>query len=276
MDFKRKDSMFRNVKAFLGMRFIVRMVVFALLFPAMGCRNTPVGRLPGSIRKFEVPSVAILAFENKADFPYHWKLGEGIRDFLVDELVSSRKFNVVTRSNLQSIKDEIKTQQTPDFRKEGRVNTGRLKNTEFLIKGSVTEFQYVSGGTIRMLKNRMGLGGSGQVALVTVTLYVIEVESGQILASETIDGRASTGSISFESQYRDIAFGGSAFYKTPLGKATKKVIGKCLKSISRAISQTLWEPRVIRIEDQQIYVSGGIDGGMKKNTHWLVFEKGEP
>lgn len=252
--------------------YYILLIVLALL---SGCVTTASKVLPISVRPYEIPTVAVLDFENKVQVRYNWNIGRGVRDVLVDELVKSRRYEVLSRAEIGDVIGEIEMQRSPYFREEGRVKTGKLKNAKYLIKGSINDFAHVAGGGIGAFVGKLGLGGGGDVAVVSVTLYVIDVESGEIVASESINGKAYAGKIKLDAYYSNVGFGGEAFYRTPLGKAMKEAIGKCLKSISTAIADKKWHPAVVKINADHIIISGGMDRALKAGSRWAAFKEGE-
>ena len=227
--------------------------------------------------KFEKPRVAILEFDNKASLSSQWKLSEGMRDMLVDALVKTDRYTVLTRKDLGAVISELDIQSDPRFRDEGKLAQGKLKNVQYLIKGSVTDFTPdASGGALRVLGGKLfGIGGSGSVAMVSVTIYVIDVESGEIIASKTMEGSAASGTAEVGAEYRNIAIGGRAFFRTPLGRATQDVIDQALANISEAVATNQWYPAIIKIDDVQVYMSGGEDRHIKIGSKWATYIDGE-
>jgi curli biogenesis system outer membrane secretion channel CsgG len=225
--------------------------------------------------KYEKPRVAILEFDNKASLSRQWRLSEGMRDILVDSLVKTDRYTVLTRRDLGAVLTELDIQQEPYFREEGKLQQGKLKNLQYLIKGAVTDFAHVKGGTLRVIGSTFGIGGSGQVAVVSVTLYVIEVETGEIIASKTMEGTASAGSVDFRTTYQDVVIGGKAFYRTPLGKATQDVMDQCLEHIAQVIAIEQWNPSVVKVDGSRIIISGGKDRQINLASQWSAYHKGE-
>lgn len=225
--------------------------------------------------KYEKPRVAILDFDNKASLSRQWQLSEGMRDIMVDSLVKTNRYTVLTRRDLGAVLTELDIQREHYFREEGKLQQGQLKNLQYLIKGAVTDFSHVKGGSLRVIGSKFGIGGSGQVAVVSVTLYVIEVESGEIIASKTMEGTASAGSVDFKTTYKNVAIGGKSFYRTPLGKATQDVMEQCLEQISEVIAINYWYPSVIKVKDSRIVISGGKDRHVSLASQWAAHEKGE-
>lgn len=225
--------------------------------------------------KYEKPRVAILAFDNKASLARQWQLSEGLRDILVDALVKTDRYTVLTRRDLGAVLSELEIQREPYFRKEGKIKQGQLKNLQYLIKGAVTDFTHTEGSALRVMGSKFGIGGSGQVAVVSVTLYVISVESGEIIASKTMEGTASAGSMDFKATYDDVALGGKSFFRTPLGKATQEVMEQCLEHIAQTIAIEEWYPSVVKVEGTRIVISGGEDRRVTLDSQWSAYEKGE-
>jgi len=225
--------------------------------------------------KYEKPRIAVLAFDNKASISQQWKLSEGMRDILVDSLVKTDRYTVLTRRDLGAVMAELEAQQDPRFRAQGKLEQGKLKNLQYLIKGAVTDFAHVKGSALRVLGSKLGIGGSGQVAIVSVTLYVISVETGEIIASKTMEGTASAGSMDFNATYKNVSFGGKSFFRTPLGKATQEVMEKCLDNISEVIANDKWYPSVVKVDGERIIISGGEDRHIAVGSQWQAFKEGE-
>jgi len=249
------------------------LALLFLLFLASAC--SPVAKFAAESYKYEKPRIAVLDFDNKVALSRQWQLGTGMRDLLVDGLVATNRYTVLTRKDIGPVLAELEVQQNSAFRDQGKVMQGNLKNLQYLIKGAVTDFSHVGGGTLRVLGSKLGIGGKGDVALVSVTLYVIDVESGEIVASKTLEGTASAGSIDFNSQYRGIGFGGKAFYRTPLGKATQEVINEGLVAIGETIANNKWYPSVVKTEGNKLYLSGGVDRKIEVGSEWAAYRLGE-
>jgi len=226
--------------------------------------------------KYQKPRIAVLEFENKASLSTQWKLSEGMRDMLVDALVKTDRYVVLTRNELGAVISELEIQSDPRFRQQGKLEKGKLKNVQYLIKGAVTDFTpNAKGGALRAFGSTFGIGASGSIAVVSVTLYVIDVETGEIVASKTMDGTASSSTIMAGGEYKNIALGGKAFFRTPLGEATQEVMDQCLAYISDAIASKTWNPAVVRVEGNQIYVSGGKDRKISPGSEWSAYVEGE-
>lgn len=275
VSFYRLSLCCRFISRQTGKGFIVtRFLLISFLLMLTAC--VPLAQYQQADQyKYEKPRIAVLAFDNKASLSQQWKLSEGMRDVLVDSLVKTDRYTVLTRRDLGAVMAELDAQQAPYFREQGKLEQGKLKNLQYLIKGSITDFAHVKGSALRVLGSKLGIGGSGQVAIVSVTLYVISVETGEIIASKTMEGTASAGSLDFNATYNNVAFGGKTFFRTPLGKATQEVMDKCLVQISETIANDKWYPAVVKVDGNRITISGGEDRRITVDSQWQAYAEGE-
>jgi curli biogenesis system outer membrane secretion channel CsgG len=220
------------------------------------------------------PVVGVTDFENRSNFSGQWNLGTGMAELLVNELLDSGRVTVLERKHLKDVLAEIALQSGSLFRKEGQVERGRLKNAKFLIRGVVTDFTVTSEGAgwfgIRSFRAR----GSGSRARVAISIKVSDVENGEIISSVKADGTASAGG--FGANYSDgnVAFGGDAFFRTPIGRATEAAIAKAVRQILRELPVQYWEPRVAEAGPDTVVINGGANVGLQEGEAFLVREDG--
>ncbi len=222
------------------------------------------------------PCIAVTTFENRSGFNGQWKLGRGMADLLVSELVTTKRFEVLERGQLNRILDEIDRSSNGYFRKEGRANKGRLKNAEYLIRGVVTDFSQVSGGSLWFRTQKFLLGGSAYTARVGLTLTIIDIESGRIIDSVQCDGDARARSAYGRGSYDDVHFGGDMFFKTPLGKATAQAIRQGLNGIVTRMPPKRWEPVVAGVQGSQVIINGGLNRGVEAGGIYEVRSADKP
>ncbi|HWI40637.1 MAG TPA: CsgG/HfaB family protein, partial [Verrucomicrobiae bacterium] len=87
------------------MKPMLRIACVFLLLCATAC--APYGYVRPDQYKYVKPRVAILDFENKVSLSNHWKLSEGMRDMLVDALVKTDSYTVLTRNDLGAVLSEL-------------------------------------------------------------------------------------------------------------------------------------------------------------------------
>ncbi len=216
------------------------------------------------------PVVAVVDFENKASFSGQWKLGSGMADLLVNQLVDSERVVVLERQHLGDVVGEIVRQGQDLFREEGRVQRGRLKNAQYLIRGTVTDFT-VTGDTSGWFgTEKASIRGRGQRARVSLTVKVSDVASGEVLTSVKTEGTASSWGLGSSINYKGVSFGGDAFFRTPLGKATDGALKRAVKKILHDLPMVAWQPRVAEVLDGMVIVNGGEGVGVRTGDEFVV------
>lgn len=229
-----------------------------------------------AIRRGVLPVVAVTSFENRSGFEGQWKLGDGMSDLLVSELVQSKCFTVVEREQFDRIVDELTLQKNAYFRKEGRSEQGRLKGAHYQIRGVVGDFSQVGGSAIWIKLRQLAFGGRGYVARVAMTITLIEVESGRIIDSVQCTGTARARQIYGSAEYKNVAFGGEVFFKTPLGEATQEAIREGVAGIICTIPKQVWRPMIAEVRGNQVLLNGGRDRKINEGQLYLVRRAAEP
>lgn len=217
------------------------------------------------------PVVAVTDFENKASFSGQWKLGQGMADILTTKLVESERVVVLERRNIGDVVGELARQGQDIFRPEGRVERGRLKNAQYLVRGSVTDFTVV-GNTEGWfgVQDKGAIRGRGERAKVSLHLQVSDVGSGEVVASVKAEGEASAGGLGAEVNYRGLTLGGEAFFRTPLGKATERAMAQAVRKILHDLPHRPWEARVAAVDGAKVVVNGGEDAGVRVGDVFVV------
>lgn len=253
---------------------LARALAIIALLAAGGCATTRIPPLPPDMLP---PVVAVSSFENRSGFSGEWKLGSGMADLLVAELVDSRNFVVVERGQLDKVVDELSRQKNKLFRPEGRVDEGRLINARYLIRGTINDFAQVGGSSAGIALRRLIFGGRGHTARVALTLTLVEIESGRIVGSVNTHGLARAGEAYAQARYKDISFGGDSFFRTPLGTATALAIRRGVAGLVRSLPHTPWRPMVAEIAaNGHILINGGDDRGIHPGDEYEVRGPGRP
>ena len=218
-----------------------------------------------------------MKFENRAGGQLGWNLGDGMRDILVDRLCATDRYYVVERPELDSVVREQQFQNSGATRNQDRAAVGRLKNVRYLIKGTITDFGHVSTSSgVFGLPTFEALGGS-QRAVMGLTVYVVDVESGEIVASESIEESVRASDLSVKSQYKNVALGGSTFYRTPLGRATAKVIDRAVRQVTATIAARPWQPRIALVQETgTVVINGGRNRHVASGASYEVYQLGSP
>jgi curli biogenesis system outer membrane secretion channel CsgG len=227
--------------------------------------------------KYVKPSVAVIKFDNRAPFPLEWDLGDGMKEMLTDALVTSERYRVIERLEIDTVLRELRFQYTGSTRKAGRAAQGRLKNVHYLIKGTITDFGHVSSsrGLLTYI-DYFEWFSADEKAIMGMTLQVIEVESGEVVSSTRLEEAVNSRDVTVNAAYSKMAMGGGMFVRTPLGRATAHVIAKAVKQITYAIADRKWNPKVAALQpDGTIALNGGENRNMKRGAIYEVRNIGQ-
>ena len=219
---------------------------------------------------YEKPLVAVIAFENRVDFPLNWRLGEGIAEILEDSIYQTDSFRVLDRGDIDQVLKEQDFQSSGNTRPEQTVARNRLKNAHYLVKGVITEFAHVGLAGLDFGFGNWRIGGGGTYALVNIALKVTDVESGEVAYSEVIDGKVYAGGAAFDTVYKQVTLGGQAFYQTPLGHALQDALALALEGMTGHLARRRWQPTIAEIEGERIFLSGGHDRRVEEGSRWAV------
>lgn len=248
----------------------VSLLLAAGLF---GCRSLH-PKLPPLPPNAVKPVVAVTEFENETGFAGQWKLGRGIPDLLVTELMNTHRLILVDRKNLGDVLGELSRQGKDLFRKEDSVTKGRLKNARYLIRGVITDFTQTGSDSAWFKTSKAAGGISGARALVMINLTVTDVETGEIICSVLADGSASASGKWARFDYNGVTFGGELFFKTPIGEATQEAIRKAVYRIALEIPYATWKPRVADVAAESVIINGGENVGVLEGDLFDVREEG--
>ena len=252
-------------------------LVISLGFLLSGCNMTLVDSIAPLPEDMHAPVVAVTSFDNRAGSEGQWKLGDGMADLLVSELVQSRNFVVVERQHFEKITSEIERQESSLFRSEGRTQRGHMKSAQYLIRGVINDFSQTGGGSfsVSFFRN-LFLLGRGYTARVALTLTLVDVETGQILSAVQSAGLVRTREAYAKATYEGISFGGDVFFETPLGKATARAIYGGVKQITKDMPKNPWRPMISCVRNGTILINGGKDREFKINANYIVRGPAEP
>ena len=216
------------------------------------------------------PVVAVTDFENRANFSGQWNLGGGMAEMLTERLMATDAVIVLERQHIDGVLGEIQRQARDLFRREGRAERGRLKNARYLIRGVVTDFT-VTGDASGWFA-APGARSRFSRSRATVGLYVtlIDVETGQILAAVRTDGAAASGGFAAGIDYRELSFGGDAYFRTPLGRATQQAMEKAVRRTLAEIPAERWQARVAEAGVDGVIINGGVNVGLQPGQRFDV------
>jgi curli biogenesis system outer membrane secretion channel CsgG len=250
---------------------LLRFALVGLLLAAAGCR-TPVGRRRAPSRAVK-PVVAVADFENRTDYKGSWDLRRDMADLLASDLLDSGRMTVLERKDIQEVVGDIVRQGQELLRKEDRVEKRPARKAQYLVRGTITDFSETSkaSGDFRAPPARI-FGGSAR-ARVAIAVTMSDAGSGEIISSVKAEELVSSVGGGAEGKYRGVVFGGDAFFRTPLGKATEVVMAKAVARLLRDLPVAYWQPRVAEGGADEIIVNGGANMRIREGDVFRVREE---
>jgi len=169
-------------------------------------------------------------------------VGKGIADMLVDRLVNDGKYSVIERKALDKLIAEQNFSNSDRADPSSAAKIGKLLGVDAIIIGSITEFgrddKSKSIGGVGAAAGKFGIGGIGtkeSKAVVQITARMVNVETGEILAS--IQGRGESkrsgasllggGAGGGGGAGAGMSMGSSNFGATIIGEATNAAVTEC-------------------------------------------------
>lgn len=182
-----------------------------------------------------------------------------IQESVTNSFVKTKRFNIVDRTKIDALKDEKELQKSEDFIDGSVIQQGISLGANYLISGHV-----ISAQADRMeAKDDKGNITMTYKAKLSVSLKVIDVSTGQVIASETIEpksGNAVLGMIGIGSSTPDVA----------ISKAVKGIQEKIDKFVATNFPISF---AIAEIQDgSKILIAGGTGFGLKKGDKLTVFE----
>ncbi|MEE8575534.1 MAG: CsgG/HfaB family protein [Thermodesulfobacteriota bacterium] len=220
--------------------------------------------------------VAVSRFDNKSAWRGQWQLDDGMSDQLTDALMQSGQFTVLERETLGDVIGEQDLAASGRTMKSKSARTGKLTSAQILIKGAITEFQSNSSGSGAGIKIRgISLGSKKGEAHVGLIIRMINTTTGEVIASERVEGKAKAGGFNLGLDIGSVGFGTSSFKKTPLGKATQIAIDNAVEIIASTLRELPYQGRVIKVSGEEVYLSAGERNGASVGDEFRVYTVGE-
>jgi curli biogenesis system outer membrane secretion channel CsgG len=198
-------------------------------------------------------------------------------DQLTDALMQSGQFTVMERQTLGDVVSEQDLANSGRVQKSQSAQTGKLVSAQILVKGTVTEFEQNSSGSA----NGIGFGGfkvgnNRAEAHVGLIIRLIDTTTGEVLASQRVEGKAASGGVQFGMNTGGVQFGTAGFSKTPLGKAVQETIDNAVNVIATKLKTVPFQARIIKVNnDSELLISGGEKTGIAEGDVFTIYSVGE-
>jgi curli biogenesis system outer membrane secretion channel CsgG len=177
-------------------------------------------------RAEEKPRIGVLRFTNQTAAGW-WRgsVGNELQDMLINELASSKSFRVLERKELDAVLGEQDLGASGRVAKDTRAKIGHITGAKYLVAATVSAYEEGTsgkGGGISI--GGISVGGKQERAYIAVDLKVINVDTGEIAESRTVEGTSQSSGLSLGLHTFGIGGELNKQSKTPTGKAIRACI----------------------------------------------------
>lgn len=217
-------------------------------------------------------------FANEAGWSGSWNIGDNLSIMLESALYDTGRFVIVEREKLKDVLEE------QDLVASGRAagakkvaQTGMVRPARYLASGAVTQVEESQSGADGGISFKgIRVGGGRSEAQVTVIVKLIDTTTGEIVAKESIVGKAGNTALRVGLDYRSVGTELGGFVKTPLGQAAQDCINQAAAFIAKKMEQFPFEGSVIKVSDSgQVIINRGSEFGMEAGQELVMAEQGE-
>jgi curli biogenesis system outer membrane secretion channel CsgG len=219
------------------------------------------------------PMVAAPVSTGTINIPAPADFARGLTEMLTTALTKTNRFVVLERVAMDKVQAEQVLGASGGVAKESAAAQGKILGAQAIVTGDITEFSYSEstvGGNVSLLK---GIGAKLDKvnARVAIDIRVIDAVSGQILASQHAQGKASLSNVSATSLQASQPFSIAVAENTPLGQATRQALQNAVDAITQGMQKERWSARVIDFRDGVLYINAGSEIGVQPGFELDVF-----
>jgi len=181
-------------------------------------------------------------------------LGKQVSDILAGRLVESDRFLVFERPDINKLETESAISGVELD----------LIGVESMIFGSLTEFGRSTTGKTGFLSSV-----KKQTAEASVELRLVDVKTGHVYFTAKGSGSASV-------EAGEVAgYGSKAAYDATLNdKAIDAAVSDVLNTLIRKLEEREWRTDILKVENGQVFLSGGKYQGLKQGVVLSVMKRG--
>jgi len=167
----------------------------------------------------------------------------GLRDMLTTAMVQSKRYRVLERQNLNSIKQEMALGSSGYTDSSGK-QKGRVKGADLLIMGAITGWEPgtsgggggIGGGTLRKATALFSsIKGAYNKSSMAMDIRIVDTETSEVLAATRVEGVAKDvnlgGALGAFGGSGGMAGGLGTYAKTPMEKAIRTCMYNAVKYI---------------------------------------------
>lgn len=219
-------------------------------------------------------TITVTDFDNKSGYQAQFgNIGSAWATVLTDQLNQSGRFMALGQTEMRN---EAMAEQ--DFAASDRAaqgaktpEKGQMTPAQLLVRGAITHVQAsTSGGGGGVSVGPVQVGGSSDQAEINATMYIVDAETGQVVASTSVVGESDrlSGSLGFADD--DFAGNVNAFKKDNVGKAIQDAIKRGVEWMVKQLPEIPWTGSVAAVRGDQVYINRGEREGIEQGQVFTV------
>ena len=189
-----------------------------------------------------------------------------IQETVTNAFVKTKRFNIVDRSKMDALKKEKDLQKSEDFIDGSVIQQGISLGANFLVSGHVMSAQ---AERMETAPDQSGNVTVSYKAKLSITLKVIDVSTGQVVVSETIEPKAG-------STFGGMFGVGPSSPQAAITKAVNNIEGKIDEFVNKNFPATF---PIVEIQEKdsegnatKIMIAGGSAFNLQKGQKFKVVE----
>ncbi len=220
-------------------------------------------------------SISVTKFKNEAGWSGKWDVGDGFTTIMTDVLNETGKFIVLGDAEMRGA-----ALAEQDFAASGRTaggkkapKTGRMTPAQLLVRGSITHIQETGGGGGGIGFKGIRVGGSRASAEVNITMYLVDSQTGQVVASQKVTGKSGKRGIGLG--YSGSKLGGltgnlEGFASDNVGQACEAAVAEGVQFLMAQLEKIRWEGSVMIAKEDRITINRGTREGVTEGMRFTV------
>jgi len=181
------------------------------------------------------------------------KMCTGLQASLRASLASTNRFIVSDRKGLEKLKRERKLADDGFVKESTAPKKGEVNSADLLVRGTVLEWEEDAGGSGGgggiggLIGGTLGVGGLGystSKGKVVISMEIIDLETLDLLFSDTVRGEANSSGLTFGGfgwgGGAVLAGGFSQYENKPMGDAIRKAIAESIRLIATRVPDSYY------------------------------------
>ncbi|MBV6878590.1 CsgG/HfaB family protein [Epilithonimonas ginsengisoli] len=202
---------------------------------------------------------------------YEKPILNSIEEVVTSAFAKTKRFTIVGRSQMEAIKNERELQKTEDFIDSKYIAQTKNLGAQFLISGNVKS---VSTSTDES-RDTQGRITYSYNSLISLDLKILDLETGQVVASGDITSKANKGLFDMKSLGKSLTGSAPSNQREAYAESLKRIEKEIDDFVSKNFAASFL---IVEIQDassnaaKTLLISGGSSFGLEKGDRLGVVE----